>query len=74
MKLTDKLKFIQDNYFSEWIKTRSIVSNEESEKNTMFCVCGKLATGLHESHCRKLSKRVTDITLKRLAHLIPKSL
>lgn len=36
----------------------------------MFCVCGKLATGLHESSCRKFNKVVDAETVKRLNHLI----
>ena len=70
MRLQEKLNILQDNHFSEWLKTRREVANEESAKQSMFCVCGRLATGLHESHCTKLSKRITNITIKRLSHLL----
>ena len=72
MKLTDKLKLLQDNHFGEWLKTRQVVENELSDRQSMFCVCGRLATGLHESHCRRFSKAVMNETVKRLEPLIIK--
>jgi hypothetical protein len=70
MKIHEKLKYIQDNHFSEWLKTRRGVENELSEKQSAFCICGRLATGLHESHCRKFQNAITRETLARLKHLI----
>lgn len=68
--MTNKiLNYIQDNHFSEWLRTRQEVEKELSEKQAVFCVCGRLATGLHESHCRKFQKKVTKETLNRLAYL-----
>lgn len=72
MKLAEKLDYIQDNHFSEWLKTRQAVSFELSDRQTMFCVCGRLATGLHESSCRRFNNKVNSETVKRLKHLIPK--
>lgn len=69
MKIQEKLKYIQDNHFGEWLKTRREVADEESDKQSMFCVCGKLATGLHESNCKKLNKKIISKTLKRLKYL-----
>lgn len=69
MKIQEKLQYLQDNHLGEWIKTRQKIADEESDKQSMFCVCGKLATGLHEMYCQKLSKRITDLTLKKLSHL-----
>lgn len=70
MKEQDKLTNIQDNHFSEWLKTRREVEFELSNKQQMFCVCGGVATGFHESGCRKFQKEVTKETLKRLEYLI----
>jgi hypothetical protein len=70
MNKIKKLEYIQNNHFNEWLKTRREVADEESDKQSMFCVCGKLATGLHEMNCKKLSNKITDITIKRLEHLI----
>ena len=67
-----KLQHIQDNHFGEWLKMRQQVENELSDKQSMFCLCGRLATGLHESHCSRFRNKVTDETLKRLEHLMPK--
>lgn len=72
MKITEKLKYIQDNHFSEWLKTRQETFNELSDKQSMFCVCRRLATGLHENGCRKFQAKVTSETLKKLSSLLPK--
>lgn len=69
MKLIDKLTILQNKHFSDWIKTRQIVEDEISAKNGTFCFCGRLATGLHESHCQKFIKKVNSETVKRLEHL-----
>lgn len=71
MKLSEKLSYIQENHFGEWVKTRQEVDNEMSDRQSMFCVCGKLATGLHESHCTKFRNKVTNETVKKLSHLLP---
>jgi hypothetical protein len=70
MKSNSKLEYIQDNHFSEWLKVRQEVQNELSDKQSMFCVCGKPATGLHEMSCRKFADKVNQETLKRLEHLL----
>ena len=70
MKIQEKLKYIQDNHFDEWLKVRQETENELSDKQSMFCLCGRLATGLHESHCAKLQNKITSETLKKLKHLL----
>lgn len=72
MKFQEKLKYIEDNHLGEWIKTFQEVENEISDSQSMFCVCGKLATGLHERSCIKFRDKVNKETLKRLKHLIIK--
>lgn len=67
--LQEKLKILQDEHMGDWLKTRQAVENELSEKNSMFCVCGRLATGLHESNCRRFKDKVTKETVSRLKHL-----
>lgn len=55
-----------DAHFSEWVTTRQKVEDEISDRQTMFCICGRLATGLHESSCQKLRREVDRQTLVRL--------
>lgn len=73
MKLPEKLEYIQDHHFSEWMKTRQVVLDELSAKQSMFCICRRLATGFHESGCRQFQNKVTSETVKRLKHLLPKA-
>lgn len=70
MNLKDKIEWLKTHFFSDFVLTRERVFNELSDKQSMFCVCGKLATGLHESSCRKFNKVVDAETVKRLNHLI----
>ena len=71
MRITEKLQFIQDHYFSEWLRTRSKVEEELSNNQSTFCICDRLATGLHESCCKKFNDAVTKKTLKELKYLLP---
>jgi len=70
MKAEDKIKALQYNHFSEWLRTRKNVDNELSKRQSMFCLCGKLATGFHEMNCKKYNQFVNKETMKRLEHLI----
>lgn len=74
MKLQEKLKYLVDNHFDDWLNMRSKVEEELSQKQGMFCVCGRIATGLHESNCRRFGGKVERETVKRLSHLqeVPK--
>ena len=71
MKKLEKLIYIQDNHFAEWHKTRKEVDEEVSREHSMWCVCGRLCTGLHEMNCKRFQDKVTNKTLVRLKHLIP---
>ena len=72
MKLTEKLNILQNNHFGEWLKTCQQVENELSDKQSMVCFCGRLATGLHERHCSKFRNKIIKDTVKRLEYLIIK--
>jgi len=64
--LVEKLEYLSKNHFSEWLKTRQEVEHKLSDSQEMFCICGKLATGLHESTCRRFNNKVTNETVKIL--------
>jgi len=70
MKKHEKLKVIKSKNLDLFVKTRQQVFNELSDQQTMFCCCGKLATGLHESHCRRFNDKVDSETIKRLDFLL----
>ena len=55
MNLTEKIIFLKENYLEKWIKERNNVERELSNNQSMFCCCGKLATGLHETYCKKFN-------------------
>ena len=72
MKKYEKLEYLKNANFGLFIKTRKMVFDELSDQQTMFCCCGKLATGLHESNCTKFNNKVDAETIKRLSYLLPK--
>lgn len=71
MKKWEKLAYLKDVDLDLFILTRNKVKEELSYDQAMFCCCGKLATGLHESHCKKFNDKVDAETIKRLQHLLP---
>lgn len=72
MKKHEKLTYLKDADLGLFVKTRQIVFDELSDQQTMFCCCGKLATGMHEMNCTKFNNRVVAETIKRLSYLLPK--
>lgn len=61
----EKVRLINER-LTDWVATRDEVENELSEKQSMFCACDKLATGLHGKYCRKFQSKVDKETVKRL--------
>ena len=72
MKKHEMLAYLKEADFGLFVKTRQTVFGELSDQQTMFCCCGKLATGLHESNCTKFNNKVDAETINRLRHLLPK--
>lgn len=72
MKKQEKLEYLKDTHLNLFLQERQKVKNELSDQQTMFCCCGKLATGLHEIHCTKFNNKVDAEVIKRLEHLLPK--
>ena len=72
MKKHEKLAYLKDVDFGLFVKTRQMVFDELSDQQTMFCCCGKLATGMHEMNCTKFNNKVVEETIKRLSYLLPK--
>ena len=70
MKLKEKLALLQDKHFGEWLKARREAWDDMSQRYSMFCVCGRLCTGLHENNCRKFQDKVTSEAVKRLGYLL----
>jgi len=70
MTITQKLTYLQKHHFGKWLKARQEVENEISNQQSLFCICGRLATGFHEMNCRKFQNKVTSETIKRLKHLL----
>lgn len=71
MLMIEKIRYLESNHFSDWLDTRRKVDDELSSKQTMMCVCGRLATGMHERSCSRYNAKVNSQTVKRLKHLLP---
>lgn len=73
MKKHEKIAYLKDTDFGLFVKTRQMVFDELSEQQTMFCCCGRLATGIHERFCTKFNNKVDAETIYRLDYLLPKN-
>lgn len=71
MKYFEKLNYIQSNHMKNWLEERSVQLDKLSDACSVYCVCGRLCTGLHESQCKKFNDLVNRNTLINLKHLIP---
>jgi hypothetical protein len=70
MKQREKIEYLENNHFGEWFTTSKSIREEMSNTQDMWCVCGRLATGLHESMCTKFRNKITSETVKRLSYLL----
>ena len=68
-KKAEKLAFLQKYALKDWIKARREADEEVSKEHEMFCVCGKLCTGLHEGSCQRFRNKVDSRAINKLKHL-----
>lgn len=71
MKRDEKLSFLKANHFNMWYATRVEVFEELAQQQSLFCCCGKLASGYHERYCKKFNHKVDSLTIKKLSYLLP---
>lgn len=72
MKLKEKHAYLVDNHLSEWISARQKANDLVSKQYPIFCICGRLCTGLHEQSCSRFKNRVNSVAIKSLEHLFSK--
>lgn len=70
MTKQEQIGYLKQYNFEEWSLKRREVEARLSTEQTIFCCCGRPASYLHESHCRKFKARVEAETLKELKHLL----
>ena len=73
MKKFEKIAYLKENYMSLWLMTRRQNFINFSDRQKIFCCCGRLATGNHENNCKKFNEKVNSATIKDLSYLIPKN-
>lgn len=73
MKKEEKKNYLITNHYTEWVTEYRKQENIISDSVPMVCFCGRLATGLHISRCRKFIEKVESATIKSLEHLLPKN-
>ena len=65
----ERIEFLQKYAMSDWLKARQEADNEISKECEMWCVCGKLCTGLHETYCQRFKSKVDGRAVEKLKHL-----
>lgn len=73
MKKAEKLQYLAELNRNLYIATRREEEMRISDSQSMWCCCGALATGLHESRCSRFRNKVDAMVIERLAYLLPKS-
>lgn len=58
MNTKEKIKTYKEQNIAEWINSVNEACGFIDDRYPVFCPCGKLATGLHISHCSKYRKLV----------------
>lgn len=71
MNIEEKLAYLKKVDLELFLRIRQVVKSELSDKQTIFCCCGKLATGMHEDCCKEFNNKVDIETIKRLEYLLP---
>lgn len=71
MTRDEKISWLQQHAPGPYARAAAEAINELDELTPMFCFCGKLATGLHTSHCRKFNERKKTLIIKKLKGLLP---
>lgn len=72
MEIRERIEYLKTHQLSTWLSTRRKIFDELSNNQSIFCCCGKLATGLHEQNCQKFNENVDKETINRLKELSPK--
>lgn len=65
-----KLQMLWQTHFEEYNKARKEAQDTLDELTPMFCFCGKIASGLHTSHCKKFQSKLNDLILSKCGHLL----
>lgn len=72
MKKDEKMAYLKEKHWGKWTNTRNQVQEKLSDRQTLWCVCGTLATGFHEKVCCRFQAKVDSETIKELKDLLPK--
>lgn len=72
MKKCEKLTYLIFNHFDLFVETFLQAFNDLSERQEIFCCCGRVSSYVHEVHCKKFQAKVENETINRLSHLLPK--
>lgn len=66
MDQKQKINYLIENCYEDFILARHKAIKICDEKYSMFCPCGRLATGLHTSRCASFNKEVEKTILELL--------
>lgn len=64
MTINEKIKKYKSEEYDLWRKLYPKAFDLVDSEHTMFCVCGRLASGLHTQHCNAFKKEVEKRTVK----------
>lgn len=72
MKKEEKLEWLRRNHNEAYLEAENKAIAALDDEYPIFCLCGKLATGLHTTNCRKFQEAVKRRILTSLKPLLPR--
>lgn len=72
MKMQEKVEYLFENHYQEFVNVRMLADKEVSDEHPMWCVCKRLCTGMHERSCSRFRNKVNSRTVSKLKHLLSK--
>ncbi len=72
MTKNEKYAWLQTHAPGPFAMARTKAVNKLDELTPMFCFCGRLATGLHTSYCKRFQDRLKGMVINELKGLLPK--
>ena len=69
-QLSSLFNFVTSQPITATVADSAITENKISDNQSFICICGRLATGLHERGCKIFQDKVTAETIKELSYLL----
>lgn len=71
MSRNEKIRYLMAHYRRRWEEAQYDMWDKLSSERKRKCICGKPSDGDHFGTCRAFSKKVDNLAIEQLEHLLP---